>query len=114
MDRNKLKRLLEAFYDGTATLEDEQNLYLYFTSANVSEELEAEKRVFLSLYNYYLSIDDEVEVPSSLNNKLDSLIDNLSERERSRKRKISLVRISAIAASFLILISVGVFVLNNR
>ncbi len=112
MNTDKLTQLLEAFYDGTTTIEEEQELYQYFTSADVPEELEAEKRVFLGLYN--LSADDDIEVPSSLSNKLSSLIDDLSEKEKPKRRSIMIRRVSAIAASLLLLISVGLFILNDR
>ena len=112
MNIDKLTQLLEAFYNGTTNVEQEQELYRYFTSENVPEELDAEKRVFLSLYN--LPADDTVEVPSSLNDKLGSLIDGLSEKEKPKRRSLMLKRFSAIAASLLLLISIGLFVLNDR
>lgn len=112
MNTDKLTQLLEAFYGGVATLAEEQELYRYFTSENISEEFEAEKQVFLSLYKF--STDEDIEVPSSLNHKLDSLIDGLSEKEKPQRRSIMLRRVTAIAASLLLLISLGLFMLNDR
>lgn len=112
MITDKLTQLLNAFYEGTISIEQEQELYAYFTSENVPEELIDEKRVFLSLYN--LSDLENDEVSASLNNKLSSLIDGLSSKERPRRRNIVVMRISAVAASLLILISVGLFVMNSK
>lgn len=112
MNIDRLTRLLDAFYDGTTTVEDEQELYRHFTSEGVPEELEAEKRVFLGSYD--LSIDDEVEVPSSLDSKLSSLIDDLSKKEKPKKRSLMIRRTSVAAASLLVLISIGLFMLNDR
>ena len=113
MKTDKLTQLLEAFYNGTTTTEEEQLLYQHFTSATIlSEEMEAEKRTFLSLY--YLSAEDETEVPSLLNDKLSSLIDSLSEKKAPERKNILLRRFSAVAASLLLLIAVGLYVLDGR
>lgn len=112
MNTDKLTRLLEAFYSGVTTIEEENELYHFFISENLPEELETEKRLFLNLYN--LSLDDEIDVPSSLESKLSSLIDNLSEKEKPKKRSIKMWKFSAIAASLLVLVSVGLFMLNDR
>lgn len=112
MNTDKLTQLLESFYEGTTTVDEEQELYLYFTSENVPEELEVEKTVFLNLYS--LPVDDDAEMPFSLNDKLSSLIDDLAQKEKPKRRNVMLRRVSAIAASLLLLISVGLFMLNDR
>ena len=112
MNIDKLTQLLEAFYQGTTTADEEQELYRYFTSEDVPEELLAERKVFLSLYN--LSEENDVEIPVSLKGKLSSLIDGLERKEKPKKRSLMLRRVSAAAALVLLLISVGLFMLNNR
>lgn len=113
MERDKLTRLLNAFYEGGTTKEEEQELYRYFTSAAIPEELEDDRRVFLNLYGYSTD-DDTVDTPSSLNDKLSSLIDNLAEKEKPKTKRVTFTRIASIAASLLILVSVGLFVFNGK
>jgi cell division septal protein FtsQ len=51
---------------------------------------------------------DEIEVPSDLESRLESLIDRLSETEKQAKRKIKMRLLTvSIAASIILVLSVG-------
>jgi len=52
---------------------------------------------------------DEIEIPVGLEGKLSDLIDRLAEKEKRMKRKMHISWICGIAASVLILFSIGFF-----
>ena len=62
----KIRKLLDRFYLGETSLEEEKILQEYFSSASVAEELMPDRDMFRSLD----SIEGEVPVPSSLNQKI--------------------------------------------
>lgn len=113
MNTNEIKKLLDTFYNGETNSEEEQILKDYFNGENVAEELMDEKEIFLGMYQA-----DQVEVPSSLESKLNNLIDELEEKEtkeikpQQSKRRL-MTWVGSAAASVAILISVGLY-LNNR
>lgn len=78
MNINDIKKLLEAFYRGEITLEEEKELKEYFAGDNVVEELEEEKEFFTALYKV-----ETIKVPESLKQNIETLIDGfLSEKTK--------------------------------
>lgn len=116
-DIEYIKRLLDSFYDGDTSLEEEEILKQYFSRNDVPEQLEAEQKIFLDLFSGRGGCQ-----ASSLEQKLDLLIDNFhAEEERSiislprKSKKIILwKKITAVAACILVLISAGLFLLDNH
>lgn len=110
MDANKIKSLLDLYYEGVTSPEEEKILYNYFRQNNIPEELQSEKEVFLKLY--CLSENDFTEVPEGFEKKIDTLIDTLASKE---KKKTTLWKKAAgIAASIVIILSVGVFLHQDK
>jgi len=113
MEINKIKKILEDFYNGEATPEDEQLLLQYFRSENVVGELLDEKDTFLSAYD-----SSPIEVPQALEARLSTLIDKLAQEEdkatviqlkQQRKRKISQIMwVGGVAACLVALVSIGI------
>lgn len=102
MDKLKhIKALLDKFYDGTTSREEEAELQSYFTSGRVPEELSADRELFVSM----TSASEPVDVPADLNEKIISGLRE-AERSESRSRRINLYSFSALAAGLLIIFSV--------
>ena len=72
--------MLERFYGGETSLEEEKMLRDYFASNKVPEELIPDKDLFQSFEDGA----DSVEVPSDLNQKILSSIDQAERRETAR------------------------------
>ncbi|WP_029904271.1 hypothetical protein [Prevotella sp. 10(H)] len=115
MKTEEIYRLLDAFYNGETTVEEEQRLLDYFSSKEISGELLEEKEVFLRMYQA-----EDIEVPVGLESKLENLIDNLAKEEGPKvetkpqpARKRLVLWIGSAAATIAILVSVT-FYLNNK
>lgn len=49
MNENKARQLVNRYFEGATTLQEEQELYAYFTSDHVSAELKPLKQMFLDM-----------------------------------------------------------------
>ncbi len=112
---NEIKEMLNAFYEGITTQEEENQLKEFFSQNNLPEEMQIEKEIFFSLFER-----DEIPTPDGMENRLSSMIDDLEERdqkpkkvENTTKRRLWL-EIGGIAASVCLLISIGLSILNQR
>lgn len=103
-----IRRLLEKFYQGESTLEEERKLQQYFDSTAVPEELVPDKELFEAIGEGTGS----VEVPEDLNGKILSSIDRLEKKE-TRTRRISVYSLSGLAAGLLVMIAVYLFFLRD-
>ncbi|MDR2953639.1 MAG: hypothetical protein LBV43_00990 [Prevotella sp.] len=102
MEPSKIKNLVEAFYNGQTSQEEEQILYDYFNSNNIAEELLREKELFLQIYD-----TDTINIPDNLESDLNNLIDILNEEEKARKgyhKRRLWIQLGSIAATVAILI----------
>lgn len=111
MNTNEIKKLIDAFYNGETSVEEEQLLLNYFNGGDIAEELLEEKEIFLHMYNA-----EPADVPVGLESKLNNLIDELASKEtvkvelkpQSNKRQMW-VKIGSIAAGVALLITAGVY-----
>lgn len=109
METDRIKILLEAFYNGELTKKEEIILLDYFTGNSIAEELLIDKEIFLQLYD-----DESIEVPANLEAKLENLIDELDKKDEVKKvKRHSLVRIGSVAASIIVLITAGLYIHNQ-
>jgi len=99
----EIRKLLDRFYRGETTLEEEQILQKYFSSASVPEELMPDRNLFRSLGN----AGDSVTVPEGLNQKILDVIDQ-QEKKVVRTRRISIFSLSGLAAGLLVVIALYV------
>jgi hypothetical protein len=106
----EIRKMLDRFYAGETTLEEENRLQDYFSAARIPEELIPDKDLFQSLG----TATDSVPVPEGLNQKILSVI---SEQEKKviRTRRISVFSLSGLAAGLLVVIAlyVGYFKKNG-
>lgn len=109
MKTDEIKKLLDAFYEGNTSPEEELLLKNYFNSSDVADELLDEKQIFLGFFEY-----SPISVPNSLESKLENLIDVLDKRNEKKKLTLkNMVTWISVAASVAILISVGFYVNNG-
>ena len=114
MKTDDIKILLEAFYNGETNADEERLLMEYFKGEDVAEELKDEQAIFLAMYEA-----EPVDVPLSLELKLSSLVNELSEKESKETEKVEMkpqtnrrimwTWIGSAAAGVAILISAGIF-----
>jgi len=109
MDTKEIKKLLNSFYAGETSAEEECALLNYFNSNDVAQELLEEKGLFLKMYEA-----ENVDVPADFEPRLSLLIDRLAEKEQKDNmhphKKIHLWKqIAGIAASIAIFISAGIY-----
>ena len=104
----KIRKMLERFYRGETTLEEEKWLQDYFSSNTVPEELLPDKELFGALGSFR----DEIPVPGDLNRKILGVIDR-EEKKDNRTRRISLFSLSGLAAGLLVMIAVYLFFLRG-
>ncbi|MFO7668921.1 MAG: hypothetical protein R6W31_04615 [Bacteroidales bacterium] len=104
----KVRKLLERFYQGETSLEEERWLQNYLSSKNVPVELLADKELFKA----FEDTRETIPIPEELNAKILNTIDQ-EERNWLRSRRISLYSFSGLAAGLLALIAVYVFFLRT-
>ena len=95
----EIRKLLDRFYTGETTLEEEQILQDYFSSTSIPEELMPDRDLFRSL-----GTSDSVAVPEDLNQKILDVIDQ-QEKKVVRTRRISVFSLSGLAAGLLVVIA---------
>src|ERR1035437_354832 len=99
MKEEELKRLIEKYYNGESTEEEESSLRDYFRKNNIPEGYEAEKVIF----GYF---DESTEVPEpsiDFEARILAGIDASESKRRSRTMKKYLLPILSAAAGLLIL-----------
>jgi len=104
----EIRKILDRFYLGETTLEEESKLHEYFSSNTVPEEFIPDKELFLAMG----SGNDSVEVPDNLNQKIIATIDK-EERSTTRTRRISVFSLSGLAAGLLVMIAVYLFYIRT-
>ena len=99
----EIRKLLDRFYLGETSLEEERILHEYFSSASIPEELIPDRDLFRTLG----SAGDSVRVPEGLNQKILNVIDQ-QEKKLVRTRRISVFSLSGLAAGLLVVIALYV------
>lgn len=111
MKVNDIEELLERYYDGQTSEAEEKELKRFFAEEDVPDHLLAEKEFFLQL-NASAPSD---AVPEGLESRLSDKIDQWDTHEkqvlkvRKHKQFHRLQWIGSIAASLLILLSLGIY-----
>lgn len=82
MNKATLKNLLEAYYNGETTVEEEKRLIDYFaTATDIPAEFEADREVFTALGCFA----NDAEMPDTLGDKLDAwMAEELDKEEEKR------------------------------
>lgn len=110
MNVNEIKTLLDRFYDGQTTGAEDEQLKRFFDSDDVPPEMAEEQAFFQQLHA------NTPPVPDGLEQRISKQIDGWNTIEKTstrRARIVSLRWIIGIAASLLLIFSIGLFV-NSR
>lgn len=100
MENNYINKLIEAYYKGETTSEEDDALLRYFKKDDVPEELQEEKALFLSL-----NTKEDIIPPIGLEKRIDKLIDSLNKTEKRKNRlylRLMLIGSSIAAACFIL------------
>lgn len=83
MNTDKIDALLEKFYDGSATDDEERVLAAYFRSEkNIPSRYAADRDIVLGI-NSGLN-DADIPLPNGLGTRLNDMIDNLADEEKTK------------------------------
>jgi len=110
MEENKLKELLDKYYDGVTSSEEELELKTYFSGNNVLPGYEAEKEIF----SYYSGMEKIIVPFADFEMRIIKSVDDLERiklKNNNRKRNITLF---SVAATILIMIGSWFFFLRER
>ena len=105
-DIDEIKRLLDAYYEGNTSIEQEKLLCDFFaTATDIPAELEPDRELFVTLQ---AATETDIEIPSDLEQRLISHIDKLEAKENdSRKKWIKPFAAISAAASIIILFAIA-------
>lgn len=106
MNTTDIKGLLQKFYEGETSLEEEKILADFLLQENVSDEFLPDKKLFFALS------ENSVDVPTESSKKIESLIDSFKNEDSSDK-KVKKLHIGywaiGVAASVAIIFGVSQF-----
>lgn len=108
MKEREVKQLLDRYYDGNSTIEEERLLKEYFGGRDVVEELLGEQEIFL-----YYSRESGSVIPDpspDFEKRISAAIDREEKREKALSRRRLYVALSGMAAAILILAAAYFFV----
>lgn len=110
-DIEEIKRLLDTYYEGNTSIEQEKLLCDFFaTTTDIPAELESERQMFMALQS---ATKTDIDIPADLEQSLIAHIDNLERQETQNRRKwIKPFSIISVAASIIILIAIGLKFVN--
>ena len=78
-----MKQLLNKYYEGLTTEQEEQTLKDWLLSEDVPEEFAADRELFLQLQS---AATNEPELPDGFSERLETLIDSEAQREELQHR----------------------------
>lgn len=113
----EIKKLVEAFYQGNTSQDDEDFLKSYFQSTEIPNELLQDKMLYLAI----TAAHEPMKIPEGLESRLASFIDDKEIEDTSKKilkpshkSKKLYIKIGSWAASVCLLITIGLFILDQR
>jgi hypothetical protein len=109
MNPEEIKQLLERYYEGKSTLEEEHTLKNFFSQENIPEHLTCEKEIF----RYYIQSSEVPEPSSGFENSIISALDSVDERSERLKRRRIFGVLTGIAAGILILTGTYFYFVNK-
>jgi hypothetical protein len=109
MDLKQIEALLEKYYNGEASIEEEKILRTYFEGSNISDDLIADRDIFL--YNL-----NEIEIQDSLPDLSEEIWEGINNEQIKIDNKTTKrinYRLMRIAAGFIVLFA-SYFLLKNE
>lgn len=110
-EEKKIELLLEAFYKGETTVEEEKLLMQFLSSENLNEKWHTDRDLFKALYD-----TSSISLPEGLSARLEKSIDNQILKTTSLKSisKIRKLYISIASVAAVILLCIGMFFLTDK
>jgi hypothetical protein len=109
MNEEELNRLIEKYYKGESTVEEEDALRDYFTRSDIPEGYEAEKAIF----SFYTESADFIEPSVNFEAKILAGIDASERKNGFQSIKRYLIPLMSTAAGLLILIGSYLFFVSK-
>ncbi len=100
MKTDDIKLLLQRYYDGETSEQEERQLKEFFASNDVPEDMQADKKMFEELMSF-----GEPEMPEELNARISAAIDDKAGKHRTVRLRI----FGSIAAMLCIILSVNTY-----
>ena len=110
MNEEDLKKLIEKYYNGLSTDEDEKALRAFFTENDAPAGYETEKEIF----RFYMEYADVPEPSADFEARIINAIGKSSGEKRSAKFRTLLVPVLSAAAGLLILAGSYFFFINRH
>ena len=107
MDTDNIRQLLDRYYDGQTHEHEEQVLKDYFLQDDVPSQWATDQRLFRQLYGEDMSAVDGLE--QRLSRQIDSW-NRVEKTANRRSRTVGLRWMAGIAASLLLLFTIGLLV----
>jgi hypothetical protein len=101
MNKEELNRLLEKFYNGESTEEEEDLLKSFFSEDRIPQGFDSEK----ALFSYYSSSVIIPEPSADFESRILKRIDESDSRQKSERNRTFALWIMSTAAGFLILVA---------
>jgi len=99
MNIDDIKVLIQSYYNGDTSPEEEDFLLGYFSGDNVAKELQPEKEYFMQLSKL-----KQTDIPTGFSSKMDALFEDLGHKGTVRiRRKRLLIWAGGIAAAIAII-----------
>lgn len=118
VSENIIFNLLEKYYEGSTSIDDEKLLFNYFSSSNIPEKYKADQALFLELYQSPDDLNYEDFNPELL---LSNAIHIAKDQEQGQSKQsfylqsgIKRIAYWSAAASVLIIISLGILFTNKQ
>ena len=112
IEENKIEQLLNAFYTGDTTPEEEALLSKYLNSENLDESRHTDRDIFNALYD-----TADIPLPEGIAERLETAIDkHIAETSAPIGKKIYFNRLYAVisGAAAVVLLCVGIFFLTEK
>jgi len=109
MNSEGIKQLLEKYYEGATTSEEELLLKKFFSGENIPPDLSNDKEIF----RYYMQMAEIPEPSTKFEERIISAIDRENEKIAGFKRRKLFGTLSGIAAAMLILAGTYFFFTNR-
>lgn len=110
MELNKIRQLLEKYYEGDTSPAEESLLIDYFRNNVVPDDLKTDQELF----RYVLAERTAEPTSNNLEDRLVTLIDNEANKEKRRAKTFLLYKISSVAAGIAIMAIMYLTIFNKN
>lgn len=110
MKENKLKELLNKYYEGETSSKEELNLKKYFSGNDVLPGYEAEKEIF----SYYSGMEKIIVPSADFEMRIIKSVDDLERIKLKNNNRRRYITLFSVAATILVIIGSWFFLLRER